>query len=202
MLLGLCALALILQACSSSETPRPVASATPARTVIPAPTVVAPAAAAGPQASPAASATNDDDFSDVADYDWNLADEAEGTDFEIDAGATSFFMPRGNIVTFKAKALNGTPPFTFSWDFGDGSPAAPGEMVRHSFMKLGHIDVTVTGKDASGATAFMTLGILVSHPVDFAYRMQADEKTIEDLKARYPDWAPASPVPSPPVPSP
>lgn len=166
---------------------------------MPAPTVVATAAASGaaaPQASPAQTGSADD-FSDVADYDWNLADEADGPDFEIDAGATAFFMPRGSVVTFKAKALNGTPPFTFSWDFGDDSPHATGEMTRHTFTRTGHIDVNVTGKDASGATSSIALGILVSHPVDFALRMQADEKTIADLKARYPDWVAPSPLPTP-----
>ena len=50
-------------------------------------------------------------------WEWNLADEAEDADFEIDADATSLLHAAGNSVTFKAKALNGTPPFTFEWEF-------------------------------------------------------------------------------------
>ena len=105
-------------------------------------------------------------------------------------------MPRGNIVAFKAKALNGTPPFTFSWDFADGSPHASGELVKHRFFKEGHLDVTVTGTDASGATSIMQLGLLIAHPVDYAIRTQEDEKTIEELKKRFPDWVPYSPAPA------
>lgn len=137
------------------------------------------------------------DFSDTADFDWGFEEEAGGTDFEIDAGTTAFYMPRGNIVTFKAKALNGTPPFTFTWDFGDGSPSGTGEMIKHRYDKTGNIEVTVRAKDASGATAFMQLGILVHHPVDYAYRMQADQKTIDELKAQYPDWVPPAPAATP-----
>lgn len=136
------------------------------------------------------------DFSDTADFEWDLEEEAGGTDFEIDAAATSFYMPRGNIVTFKAKALNGTPPFTFTWDFADGSPPGTGEMIKHQFEKIGNLDVTVRATDATGATAFMQLGILVHHPVDYAYRMQMSEDEIDAIKARYPDWVPASPAPA------
>lgn len=195
VLLALCAFA-----CSRSEPPAPVAVATatqkaPEPTAAPQP--AAPAAAEPSVAgSPKPINTDLNDFSDVADFDWNLAEEAEGTDFEIDAGATSFYMPRGNIVTFKAKALNGTPPFTFSWDFGDGSPHVSGEMVKHVFNKLGNIDVIVTAKDASGATSVMQLGLLVAHPVDYAIRTQEDEKSIEEVKKRFPDWVPSSPAPA------
>jgi hypothetical protein len=192
-------------ACSRSEAPAPVATSTPkaststAAPVAAASGVPAAAASAAPPsagASPGVVNTDLNDFSDVADFDWELADEAEGTDFEIDAGATSFYMPRGNIVAFKAKALNGTPPFTFTWDFGDGSPQASGEMVKHAFNKLGTLEVTARGADASGATAFMQLQILIVHPVDFAIRAQEDEKSIEELKKRFPDWVPHTPVPA------
>lgn len=151
------------------------------------------------QPSPATSGTAPDqkDSGDFADFEWDLADEAEDTDFEIDAAATAFYMPQGNTVGLKAKALNGTPPFTFSWDFGDGSPKASGEMVKHTFTKLGNLDVTVTGTDASGATSVMSLGILIATPVDYAIRMQMDPKVIEDLKARYPESPAAAPAATP-----
>lgn len=186
-------------ACSPSEAPRPAANATSAPVVVATTAAAAPAPAAPPEAPAAtanpAAATDMNDFSDTADFEWNFEEEASGTDFEIDVGATTFYMPRGNIVTFKAKALNGTPPFSFTWDFGDGSPPGTGEVIKHRFEKLGNLDVMVRAKDATGATAFMELGILVHHPVDYAYRMQEDAKTIEELKTRYPDWA-GSPNPA------
>jgi hypothetical protein len=94
-------------------------------------------------------------------------------------------MPQGNIVAFKAKALNGTPPFKFEWDFGDGSPKVPGEMAKHQFTKAGNFDVYVKGTDASGATSIMSLGILVDHPVNFAYRKQMPQDAIDRMKALY-----------------
>lgn len=142
---------------------------------MPAPLAVATAAGVRPQASPnGGSAVDMSDFSDSADFEWNLADEAEDTEFEIDAAATSFFMPQGNRVTFKAKALNGTPPFTFTWNFGDDSPEGTGEMIKHAFAKLGNIDVVVIGRDASGATSRVTLKILVATREDYATRLNLD----------------------------
>ncbi len=125
------------------------------------------------------------DFSDSAGFEWDLAEEAEDAEFEIDAAVTAFYMPQGNLVTFKAKALNGTPPFKFVWDFGDGSPPGTGEMIKHRYMKLGRIRPRVTGTDASGATSVMNLEILVDHPVNYGYRMQLDKSAIDELKARH-----------------
>ncbi|OQY68602.1 MAG: hypothetical protein B6D46_02865 [Polyangiaceae bacterium UTPRO1] len=190
-------IALASSSCSPSEraTPAPTATTTPAAAVA---TAAAAAPPASPQASPEPGAAVDmNDFSDSADFDWGFEEAALGTDFEIDVGATAFYMPRGNVVTFKAKALNGTPPFTFTWDFGDGSPEGSGEMIKHRFDKTGNIEVVVHAKDAAGETAVMQLGLLVHHPVDYAYRMQADEKEIEALKAQYPDWVPVTPAPTP-----
>ncbi len=152
-------------------------------------TVVAPSAATSP--NPAAE--NDlDDFSDTADWEWNLAQEAEGADFEIDADATSFFMPQGNVVTFKAVALNGTPPFAYSWDFRDGTPPKEGAMVKHVFVHPERYTVRVIGKDASGATSIVDLGVLVLSHVDYGIRRQEDPKVIEELRARFASPSPAA----------
>jgi hypothetical protein len=170
-----------------------VATAT-AKAVSASPVPISPAAEASPQpatVAPASLPFDPNDFSDTQDWEWNLADEAEGSDFEIDADATTFYMPQGNAVTFKAKALNGTPPFTFSWNFADGTPPATGEMVRHIFNVLGERDVVVTGKDASGATSIMNLGILVATVEDYAARVQLDPEAIEDYRKRFPAPSPA-----------
>ncbi len=145
------------------------------------PVVVASPAASGtvPQVDPKTVPTPPNldlnDFSDMKDHEWNLDDEAESSDFEIDADASAYYMPLGNAVTFKAKALNGTPPFTFTWDFNDGSPPATGEMVKHVFVQPGEREVRVIGKDASGATAATDLGLLIAVFDDFAARMQLDQ---------------------------
>lgn len=181
--------------CSKSEAPAPAASPRPLAT----PTVVVTSAALTPapatSANPAA-VQDLNDFSDTADWEWNLADEADTTDFEIDADATSYYMPVGNVVTFKAKALNGTPPFTYSWDFRDGTPPLTGEMVKHVFPRLGFYDVLATGTDASGAKYIVTLGIGVAHPVEYAIRARMAPEDIEKIKAHYPDYVYAPPSPA------
>jgi PKD repeat protein len=133
--------------------------------------------------SPTDASAADDDF------EWNLAEEAMGTDFDIDADATSFFMPLPNTVTFKAKALNGTPPFTFTWNFGDGSPEVSGEIVKHTYTALGTFDARATGSDASGATSVMTLRLLVTTPEEFSTQLNFDPKLLEKLPS--PSPAPA-----------
>lgn len=134
--------------------------------------------------SPTDASAADDDF------EWNLAEEATDADFEIDADATSYFMPLPNTVTFKAKALNGTPPFTFTWNFGDGSPEGSGELVKHTYTALGTFDARATGSDASGTKSLVTLQILVTTPEDFVTQLRLDPKLLETLP---------SPSPSPAV---
>jgi len=133
------------------------------------------------------------DFSDTADYEWNLLDEAEGTDFEIDADATSFYMPEGNIVTFKAKALNGTPPFTFTWNFGDGTPEATGEMVKHQFTKPADLTIKVVGRDASGADSIVTMLALVLSEKEFQSRQRFN---VEETPPERSQLMPPAPAPA------
>jgi len=174
-------------ACSRGEAPRavatPVATLTPNAAASPQ-TSGRPAPVATVAGSPTGAAAADDDF------EWNLAEEASGTDFEIDADATSYFMPLLNTVTFKAKALNGTPPFTFTWNFGDGSPEGSGALVKHTYTTLGTFDARATGSDASGSTSVVTLRLLVTTPEGFAAQLGLDPKLLETLP---------SPSPSPAV---
>lgn len=167
----LCVCACTAAACSRGEAPPPVAS--------PVATLTPNAAAASPTDAAAA----DDDF------EWNLAEEAADTDFEIDADATSYFMPLLNTVTFKAKALNGTPPFTFIWNFGDGSPEGNGALVKHTYTALGIFDARATGRDASGATSVVTLRLLVTTPEEFATQMHLDDEPLETLPSASPSPA-------------
>jgi hypothetical protein len=124
------------------------------------------------------------------DFEWNLADEPDGDEFEIDADATSYYMPAPNIVTFKAKALNGTPPVTFTWDFADGTPPTTGDLVQHTFTEVGRRDVRVVGKDATGAVYTVQLGLTVTTVEEFSVRLQYDPK-------RFENWVPyATPTPT------
>lgn len=115
-------------------------------------------------------------------FEWDLAEEAEGDEYEIDADATAFYMPAPNTVVFKAKALNGTPPHTFTWNFADGSPPMVGDLVQHTFTVPGKRDVWVVGKDATGATSSVQLGLMVVSVDEYAERLQRDPSKFENWK--------------------
>jgi hypothetical protein len=167
--------------CSRSEAPAPVPS--PVRTLAPVARAEVVPPPAGVEASPvAAPAPAGSPGTDAEEFEWNLDTEASGPDFEIDADATSYYMPLPNTVTFKAKALNGTPPFTFTWNFGDGSPTETGEVVKHTYTKLGRADAVVDGKDANGETSRVTLGLLVTTPESFVQRMDLDPKLVDNWR--------------------
>lgn len=55
-------------------------------------------------------------------------------------------------VTLTADPLYGTPPFSYSWIFGDGLNAT-GALVTHTFTRLGTFVVTVWANDSLGASA-------------------------------------------------
>jgi hypothetical protein len=126
------------------------------------------------------------------DFEWNLLDEASGPEFDIDADATAYFMPYLTTVTFKAKALNGSPPFTFQWDFGDGSPQKMGEVVKHTFARIGHFDVWCWGKDANGETAFIQLGVGVHMPEVYVNFLQLDPALLKTMPTPPPELIPTS----------
>jgi hypothetical protein len=47
----------------------------------------------------------------------------------------------------------GLPPFTYSWNFGDGSPPAAGTATTHVYNNTGNFVVAGTVKDSSGLMA-------------------------------------------------
>ena len=62
--------------------------------------------------------------------------------------AQSPIVPAANHpVTLTAVGGGGVPPYTFSWDFGDGSTQS-GNVVSHSYASDGSYRVTLTGRDS------------------------------------------------------
>ncbi len=56
-------------------------------------------------------------------------------------------------VNFTGAASGGTAPYTWSWDFGDGSAPATAQNAQHTYAAEGTFAVTLTVHDSAGGTA-------------------------------------------------
>ena len=64
--------------------------------------------------------------------------------------------------TFSASASGGTAPYTFEWDFGDGSPNVLGQTVVHTYAFAGSYPAVLSVKDAAGTLVTVTHYVPVS----------------------------------------
>jgi PKD repeat protein len=64
-------------------------------------------------------------------------------------------------VVFDASVRNGTPAFTYLWDFGDGSPTSTEIAPSHAYSTPGNFSLRLTVTDAAGATAVSTRSVHV-----------------------------------------
>ncbi len=70
----------------------------------------------------------------------------------------------GQPVSFVAQIQSGTPPFTYIWDFGDGSTSNLITPV-HVYASQGYYNTTLTVTDANGCNSSGGVGISVSQIV-------------------------------------
>src|SRR5438552_13231968 len=71
----------------------------------------------------------------------------------------------GQFVSFTGSASGGTPPYSFSWSFGDGSTGT-GSSVTHAYSSAGSYTVTLSIKDSGSPqqTATSQRTISVANP--------------------------------------
>ena len=68
----------------------------------------------------------------------------------------------GVSTSYSATATGGTPTYMFSWDFGDGLPAAGGSQVAHTYTAAGTFSVTISAADSANHTATATQTLVVN----------------------------------------
>src|SRR5438128_5555395 len=70
----------------------------------------------------------------------------------------------GQSISFSASAFGGSPPYTYSWNFGDGSTDV-GATPSHAYSSSGIFDVTVTVTDSNSQTASGSQLVTMSNPL-------------------------------------
>src|SRR5438093_1512618 len=79
----------------------------------------------------------------------------------------------GSPMTFNATASGGTSPYSFSWNFGDGTTGT-GNPATHIYSSASTFTVTLTVTDAVSNTAVVSQGVSVQNSgngfiVDFSF---------------------------------
>jgi hypothetical protein len=91
-----------------------------------------------------------------------LCDCCDAGDPSVEAGATD----QGDCCfAFTATPAGGTPPYTFSWDFGDGTSSSD-QNPTHCFEAEGTYEVVVTVTDACGKTATDSVVVECVFPIE------------------------------------
>jgi PKD repeat protein len=84
------------------------------------------------------------------------------------ASACDFTIPStspivGQSVSFSASAAGGVSPYTYTWDFGDGSTGT-GSSVSHAYQSAGTFNVILTITDSSGQTQTVKKAVTIGGP--------------------------------------
>ena len=66
-------------------------------------------------------------------------------------------------ISLSCTVISGTPPYIFSWDFGDGEKGT-GEKISHTYFESRVYQVVVTGEDINGKHAVDTFLMVVTDP--------------------------------------
>jgi PKD repeat protein len=80
------------------------------------------------------------------------------------AGSTATAGASPLTVTFVGQAEGGTPPYTFGWNFGDGTPVSTLQNPTHRFNASGEYTVGLTVVDAKGDRSTSALTVNVGNP--------------------------------------
>jgi hypothetical protein len=79
------------------------------------------------------------------------------TDFTISPASPQTGQP----LSFNALVFGGTPPYSFTWNFGDGATGS-GNPVNHIFLRSGTYTIMLTVTDAKGAQTIANHSVFVN----------------------------------------
>ncbi len=90
-----------------------------------------------------------------------------GTPIALTASATATppVIDDGQATTLACAAAGGSSPYTYSWNFGDGTPNASGQTVSHTYNTPGTMSPTCTVTDNSGTKASSATPVTVNQPI-------------------------------------
>jgi PKD repeat protein len=81
----------------------------------------------------------------------------------VSIGAVPSPTDTGQAVTFTPTTVGGTGPFTYGWEFGDGSTSTL-QSPSHTYSTAGAYKVNLSATDAVGKTALTNITLTVNSP--------------------------------------
>jgi PKD repeat protein len=69
---------------------------------------------------------------------------------------------QGDPIVFPGSAIGGVGPYTYSWQFGDGSPAVGGQAPHHAYTKAGSYVATLTVTDSVGKVSTASTNVTIN----------------------------------------
>ncbi|TMI57412.1 PKD domain-containing protein, partial [Candidatus Bathyarchaeota archaeon] len=89
----------------------------------------------------------------------------------------------GVPASFAATVTGATPPYTFRWDFGDGTTSS-GTTTTHTYSSQGNYNVTLTTNDSTGQLTKFSKIVSV-RPQGFSFAASGDFGSLTDVTGLY-----------------
>src|SRR6266700_2936676 len=83
----------------------------------------------------------------------------------------------GENINFTASARGGTPPYSYSWDFGNGA-SARGASATYSYATAGSYTVTLAVIDATNRSNNTSQSLTIYSPAQPDFRLNTDQSTL------------------------